>query len=325
MPKLTLASLAAIVEAQRAEIASLKASAELLLNERGEAGGGAQRPPRNYECDYRWTREPAEPPLPPLLPSLSPPPPPPRTSAVDHSLRSVTGAGKQSSSRSSESAQQGRNVRQRLTTSPTPTTLDALPDKVKCQYIKFKKVMVQLSERNVRLNHPPGRIFVNQKGKTMQATPCKKVSEIAEGFKDHVGRHVLKLVDGFGWMRAYVERKAQPGEMPACNVGKHAVQFHLKFMNLKKFEHATKMSDHLKIYSDYFWLEEEELAGRLLFLDHDCLGWSRKDFVPKKLLRDNISAVYSPEMLRLVASGQPHVTCPRTTAPFGPFALCPWA
>jgi len=109
------------------------------------------------------------------------------------------------------------------------------------QYKKYKKVMAQLEERNVTLNHPPGRIFTNLKGKTMRVIPCEKVSEIAEGFEDHVGRHVLKLVDGFGWMRAYVERKAQPGEMPACNVGKHAVQFHLKFMKLKKFEHATKM------------------------------------------------------------------------------------
>jgi hypothetical protein len=207
---------------------------------------------------------------------------------------------------------------------PPKKNADLILDRSK-RYKKYKRVMAQLEERNVTLNHPPGRIFTNLNGKTMRVVPCEKVSEIAEGFEDHVGRHVLKLVDGFGWMRAYVERKAQPGEMPACNVGKHAVQFHLKFMKLKKFEHATKMPDRLKIYSDYFWIEEEELAGRLLFLDHDCLGWSHKKFVPKSWLRDNISAVHSPEMLRLVASGQPIVPCFRSATPFEPFALCPWA
>ena len=114
IPKLTLASLAAVVEAQRAEIASLRASVELLMKERGEADGGAQRP------------QPAEPPLsPPSSPPL--PPPPPRTRGVDYSAQRITGAGNQSSIRSSDSAQQGRNVRQKSTPPFTPPTIHSLP------------------------------------------------------------------------------------------------------------------------------------------------------------------------------------------------------
>jgi len=117
IPKLTLASLAAVVEAQRAEIVSLRASVELLMKERGEADVGALRP------------QTAGPPLPP--PSSPPlPPPPPGTSVVDYLALRVTGAGKQSSNRSSDSAQQGRNVRQKSTAVPTPPTLHSLPEDV---------------------------------------------------------------------------------------------------------------------------------------------------------------------------------------------------
>uniref|UniRef100_A0A7S0X2G9 DNA (cytosine-5-)-methyltransferase n=1 Tax=Mantoniella antarctica TaxID=81844 RepID=A0A7S0X2G9_9CHLO len=94
-----------------------------------------------------------------------------------------------------------------------------------------------------------------------------------------------------------------------CDIwGMHAVQFFDEFMNFTKFEHAIKQRDSRKVYSDYFWLEEEEKAGRLVFTDSFAMDWSRPEKCPKVWKTRDLAGVVSPEGLALSQSAAPAPT-----------------
>jgi hypothetical protein len=131
----------------------------------------------------------------------------------------------------------------------------------------------------------------------------------APDFGNHIGRCVKVAVNLRGWTGAFVERKAckEDGD-PSDIWGMHAVQFFDEFMNITRFEHAIKQRDSRKVYSDYFWLEEEEKAGRLVFTDSFAMGWSRPEKCPKVWKTRDLAGVVSPEGLAMSQGALPAPT-----------------
>jgi hypothetical protein len=151
--------------------------------------------------------------------------------------------------------------------------------------------------------------FVDYLGNPIVLVPTDTVTMEAPDFGNHIGRCVKVAVNLLGWTGAFVERKACKEDADPSDIwGMHAVQFFDDFMNFTKYEHAITQRDSRKVYSEYFWLEKEEMAGRLVFTDSFAMGWSRPEKCPKVWRTRNLAGVVSPEGLALSQGALPAPT-----------------